>query len=69
MSTNFGLIPDQRMYERVGFLKLDKSTLEQWQIEQHCDFFDMKQFAGEGNIGHMIEQVKISADQIFSVSE
>ncbi|UVI28300.1 NUDIX hydrolase [Paenibacillus spongiae] len=24
------------------------------------DFFDMSQFAGEGNIGHMIEQVKMS---------
>ncbi|MGN0386638.1 MAG: NUDIX hydrolase [Lachnospiraceae bacterium] len=22
------------------------------------DFFDLKQFAGEGNIGHMVEQVK-----------
>jgi 8-oxo-dGTP diphosphatase len=24
------------------------------------DFFDMTLFAGEGNIGHMIEQVKMS---------
>ncbi|RDU24704.1 NUDIX hydrolase [Anaerosacchariphilus polymeriproducens] len=23
------------------------------------DFFDMRKFAGEGNIGHMVEQVKI----------
>ena len=30
------------------------------------DFFDMKVFAGEGNIGHMIEQVKLHAGEIFS---
>lgn len=29
------------------------------------DFFDMSLFAGEGNIGHMIEQVKMSKDKIF----
>lgn len=29
------------------------------------DFFDMSVFAGEGNIGHMIEQVKMAENQIF----
>ncbi|QLG42078.1 MULTISPECIES: NUDIX hydrolase [unclassified Paenibacillus] len=29
------------------------------------DFFDMSLFAGEGNIGHMIEQVKMSKDKIL----
>ncbi|WP_127539536.1 NUDIX hydrolase [Paenibacillus illinoisensis] len=29
------------------------------------DFFDMSVFAGEGNIGHMIEQVKMGRDRIF----
>jgi len=29
------------------------------------DFFDMKLFAGEGNIGHMLEQVKIHEDQLL----
>jgi 8-oxo-dGTP diphosphatase len=32
----------------------------------HHDFFDMTLFAGEGNIGHMIEQVKLSKDKIFA---
>jgi len=29
------------------------------------DFFDMELFAGEGNIGHMLEQVKIHEDRLF----
>jgi 8-oxo-dGTP diphosphatase len=29
------------------------------------DFFDLKLFAGEGNIGHMVEQVRLYADEIF----
>ena len=29
------------------------------------NFFDMKLYAGEGNIGHMIEQIKIFKDKIF----
>ncbi|MGN1423315.1 MAG: NUDIX hydrolase [Oscillospiraceae bacterium] len=30
-----------------------------------CDFFDMKQYAGEGNIGHIVEHIKINSDRIF----
>ncbi|UQZ85804.1 hypothetical protein SK3146_05093 [Paenibacillus konkukensis] len=30
------------------------------------DFFDMALYAGEGNIGHMIEQVKMSREILFS---
>lgn len=29
------------------------------------DFFDMKRYAGEGNIGHIMEHVKLNADKIF----
>lgn len=29
------------------------------------DFFDMTQFAGEGNIGHIIEHVKMSKDTLL----
>ena len=29
------------------------------------NFFDMAQFAGEGNIGHIIEHIKINSDRIF----
>lgn len=37
--------------------------------ELNRDFFDTRQFAGEGNIGHMIEQVKLRADRIFVQQE
>ncbi|WP_317979007.1 NUDIX hydrolase [Paenibacillus glycanilyticus] len=30
-----------------------------------CNFFDMALYAGEGNIGHMIEQVNMYRDKIF----
>jgi 8-oxo-dGTP diphosphatase len=36
-----------------------------WLATNH-NFFDMNLFAGEGNIGHIFEQVKISASQLFS---
>ncbi|WP_284638541.1 NUDIX hydrolase [Paenibacillus silviterrae] len=29
------------------------------------DFFDTSLYAGEGNIGHMLEQVKLYRDQLF----
>ena len=31
------------------------------------DFFDMNKYAGEGNIGHMIEHVKYNKDQVLRV--
>lgn len=30
-----------------------------------CDFFDMSLFAGEGNIGHMLEHVKMCENELF----
>jgi predicted N-acetyltransferase YhbS len=39
VSTNFELLPAQKMYEQVGFKKLDNSNLEPWQIEQRCDIY------------------------------
>ena len=33
----------------------------------HHDFFDMNKFAGEGNIGHMIEQVKLRERELFDI--
>lgn len=30
-----------------------------------CDFFDMRQYAGEGNIGHIMEHIKLNHDRIF----
>ena len=39
VSTNNDLIPAQRNYEGVGFIRLDNSTLEQWQIAQNADIY------------------------------
>jgi len=30
-----------------------------------CDFFDIDLFAGEGNIGHIMEQIKMREDKLF----
>jgi 8-oxo-dGTP diphosphatase len=35
-----------------------------WMGLEH-NFFDISRFAGEGNIGHMIEQVNLYRDQIL----
>lgn len=35
-----------------------------WSDMDH-DFFDMSKYAGEGNIGHIIEQIKIYKEDIF----
>ena len=32
--------------------------------ETDCDFFDMDQYAGEGNIGHIIEQIKLAWEKL-----
>ena len=39
VSTNITLIPAQKMYERIGFVRLDNSTLEPWQIAQRQDIY------------------------------
>lgn len=54
----------------VGKLNKDVTLVEEahalfWSDLNH-DFFDMSIYAGEGNIGHMIEQVNMYSDQIFS---
>ena len=41
---------DVRLVEEVN--KLD------W-IDMNDNFFDMRKYAGEGNIGHIIEEIKI----------
>ena len=46
----------------VGYLDIDVELVEEkhplvW-LSTEEDFFDYNRFAGEGNIGHMLEQVK-----------
>ncbi|MCI8646915.1 MAG: NUDIX domain-containing protein [Firmicutes bacterium] len=52
----------------VGSLRCDKELREEthpllW-LDMDEDFFDLDRFAGEGNIGHMVEQVRIYGDGI-----
>jgi 8-oxo-dGTP diphosphatase len=53
----------------AGRLKHDVSVSgeenELYWSDLNRNFFDMSLFAGEGNIGHMLEQVKLYRDQLF----
>ena len=50
---------DMKMYVFIGRIKnhvnLVKEIHDLYWIDIHENFFDMKKFAGEGNIGHMME--------------
>lgn len=53
----------------VGKLKHDVHLIEEknrlfWSDLNH-NFFDLSQYAGEGNIGHMLEQVRLFRDILF----
>lgn len=53
----------------VGQLRYDITLKEEvnkvfWTHLNH-DFFAMEQFAGEGNIGHIMEHVKLAKDRLF----
>ncbi|MCP3774290.1 NUDIX domain-containing protein [Paenibacillus sp. MZ04-78.2] len=56
----------QNCYVEVYVGKLTREVVvsgeenELYWSDLNQDFFDMTLFAGEGNIGHMIEQVKLS---------
>lgn len=54
----------------VGKLKCDVvisgDENELYWSDLNQNFFDMTLFAGEGNIGHMIEQVKMSQDKLLA---
>ncbi|MCL2620270.1 MAG: GNAT family N-acetyltransferase [Defluviitaleaceae bacterium] len=39
VSTDNDFIPAQRMYESVGFTRLEISTLKPWQVEQNSDIY------------------------------
>lgn len=56
----------------VGRLSRDVELVEEknpllW-MDVDQDFFTMERFAGEGNIGHMLEQVKLLPPSVLSVS-
>lgn len=58
------LVFDKFIEVYYGILNKDVELVEEvnkleW-VDINDDFFDMKKYAGEGNIGHIIEEIKIS---------
>ena len=53
----------------TGKLNKDVTLIEEvnklYWIEKNEHFFDTNKFAGEGNIGHMIQQVEINKNKLF----
>lgn len=62
MNYNY-LINDLELQVYVGKLNKEVKLVEEknklYWIDTTENFFDLKKFAGEGNIGHMMEQVKL----------
>ncbi|GIP35321.1 NUDIX hydrolase [Paenibacillus sp. J2TS4] len=48
-----------------GDVEISGDENELYWSDLNRDFFDMTLFAGEGNIGHMIEQVKMSKNRFL----
>lgn len=53
----------------TGKLNKDKTLVEEinklYWINKNENFFDINKFAGEGNIGHMLQQAEIYKKEIF----
>lgn len=65
-------ILDMELEVYAGKLNKDVELIEEvnklcW-IDKMENFFDINKFAGEGNIGHMMQQVEIYKDKIFRES-
>ncbi|MCL2671996.1 MAG: NUDIX hydrolase [Clostridiales bacterium] len=62
-------LSDCYMEVYVGKLKQVRAVAgeenELFWADLNSNFFDIHQYAGEGNIGHMAEQVKLYAERIF----
>lgn len=54
----------------AGKLKKEVNLVEEvnklYWIDKKENFFDLQKYAGEGNIGHMVEQVEIYKNQLFT---
>lgn len=62
-------ILDMELEVYAGKLNKDVQLIEEvnrlcW-IDKKENFFDINRFAGEGNIGHMVQQVEIYKNKIF----
>lgn len=54
----------------AGKLKKEINLVEEvnklYWVDKKENFFDLQKYAGEGNIGHMVEQVEIYKNQLFT---
>ena len=62
-------ISDYELEVYTGKLNKDVNLVEEvnklcW-IDKNENFFDIDKFAGEGNIGHMLQQAEIYRDKLF----
>ena len=64
---------DMELVVYAGKLKKDVDLVEEvnklYWFDKKEDFFDMEKFAGEGNIGHILQQVEIHKDILFNKKE
>ncbi len=62
-------LSDMELELYAGKLNKDVEIVEEknplfW-VDKRDNFFDMDRFAGEGNIGHMVEQVNLYKDKLL----
>ena len=60
---------DMELEVYAGKLNKDVNLVEEvnklYWIDKNENFFDMEKYAGEGNIGHMLEQVEFYKGNLF----
>lgn len=60
---------DMELEVYVGKLNKIVNVVEEvnklYWMDKNEDYFDINKFAGEGNIGHMLQQVEIYKDKLF----
>lgn len=49
----------------LGAVTLQEEVNKLFWTHVNHDFFSMEQFAGEGNIGHIMEHIKLAKDRLF----
>ncbi len=61
---------DMELEVYTGKLNKDVKLVEEvnklYWIDKNENFFDINKFAGEGNIGHMLQQAEIYKDRLFN---
>ena len=63
------IMQDMELEVYAGKLNKDIELIEEvnklYWINKNENFFDLEKYAGEGNIGHMLQQVEIYKNKIF----